>query len=98
MCRRRAGATAARRAATISANGVLPLTRLLRGSVHVRHHILGGLVAAVDSLPALVHRLLDGRREQDTRRTGRLELEELRIERVLQSANLERQGLGSDRT
>src|SRR5215213_5117127 len=91
-CRRRAGADTARRTAIDSANGVLPLSCLLRRRFDVGHHRLAVLAAGVDGLPALVHGLLDGRREQNTRRAGRLELQEFGIQRILQPGNLEGQG------
>src|SRR5687767_14944044 len=76
-CRQRAGAATTRRTAIDSANGVLPLAGLLGGRLDLFHDGFGVLAAADDRLPALVHRLLNGRREQHPRRTGRLELEEL---------------------
>src|SRR5687768_17101786 len=84
-CRRRAGAAKARRTAIDSANGVLPLASLLGGRLDLLHDRLGVLAAANHGLPALIHRFLNSRREQDSGRPGRLELEELRIQRVFQA-------------
>src|SRR3712207_2313427 len=81
-----------------SADGELALAGALGSHLDLFHHLLVGLLTGEDGLPALVHRLLDLRREEDARRAGRLELQELRIERILQPRHLEGERRLVDRT
>src|SRR5258706_10076404 len=71
-----------------SADPELPHPDLVRGRLHRLHHGLRGLLARDERLHPLGQRLLDRRREDDPGGAGGLELEELRVQRILERLHL----------